>query len=150
MTIAITQNFCNKGNFERVWRETRKGRKKLSVRFLALLKDAYPEQYNIAIKMNEDDNFVMWDQQEKYKHLFKENKPSFREGPAEGDSSSSSISSSDSSSSDSSSDDSSSSSDEQEGSTGSMGKKHNSPPRVEGKNEPQQDDTQKRNRSRSR
>jgi histone arginine demethylase JMJD6 len=30
-TIAITQNFCNVGNFDRVWLRTRKGRKKLSV-----------------------------------------------------------------------------------------------------------------------
>lgn len=37
-TIAITQNFCNVGNFERVWLRTRKGRKKLSVRFLEKLK----------------------------------------------------------------------------------------------------------------
>ena len=37
MTVAITQNFCNYGNFDRVWIRTRKGRKKLSVKFLELL-----------------------------------------------------------------------------------------------------------------
>ena len=36
-TIAVTENFCNYGNFDRVWLETRKGRKKLSVKWLALL-----------------------------------------------------------------------------------------------------------------
>ena len=35
LTIAITQNVCNEGNFDRVWVRTRKGRKKLSVKFLA-------------------------------------------------------------------------------------------------------------------
>ena len=60
-TIAVTQNFCNKGNFERVWLRTRKGRKKLSVRFLEKLKVEHPELYKIAIDMNEKDDFVMWD-----------------------------------------------------------------------------------------
>lgn len=36
-TMAITQNFCNKGNFDRVWLETRAGRKKLSCKWLKLL-----------------------------------------------------------------------------------------------------------------
>lgn len=36
-TIAITQNVCNKGNFEAVWRSCRKGRKRLSVNFLRKL-----------------------------------------------------------------------------------------------------------------
>lgn len=36
-TVAITQNFVNEGNFERVWLRTRKGRRKLSVRFLEQL-----------------------------------------------------------------------------------------------------------------
>jgi len=31
LTIAVTQNFCNRGNFEQVWKSTRKGRKVLSV-----------------------------------------------------------------------------------------------------------------------
>ena len=61
LTIAVTQNFVNKGNFERVWNRTRKGRKKLSVRFLEKLKEKEPEMYKIAISMNERDDFVMWD-----------------------------------------------------------------------------------------
>ena len=51
-TIAITQNFCNEGNFDKVWLRTRKGRKKLSVRFLAKLKTHYPHLYERAVKMN--------------------------------------------------------------------------------------------------
>ena len=43
LTIAITQNFCNEGNFDKVWLRTRKGRKKLSVRFLERLQSANPE-----------------------------------------------------------------------------------------------------------
>ena len=44
-TIAITQNICNRGNFEQVWRSTRKGRKRLSVNFLHELKSKYPDLY---------------------------------------------------------------------------------------------------------
>lgn len=61
LTIAITQNFCNRGNFDAVWKKTRKGRKKLSVNFLRALKTKYPELYERAIQMNEEDGFVMWD-----------------------------------------------------------------------------------------
>ena len=49
LTIAITQNFANDGNFDKVWFRTRKGRKKLSVRFLAKLKARYPKMYQRAV-----------------------------------------------------------------------------------------------------
>ena len=45
VTIAITQNFCNEGNFERVWLRTRKGRKVLSVKFLEKLRLHEPALY---------------------------------------------------------------------------------------------------------
>lgn len=53
-----------------MWFRTRKGRKKLSVRFLAKLKLRHPRLYQRAIKMNQQDNFVMWDKREKYAHKF--------------------------------------------------------------------------------
>ena len=52
LTIAITQNFCNEGNFEKVWFRTRKGRKKLSVRFFSKLRSRYLEYYAKAKAMN--------------------------------------------------------------------------------------------------
>ena len=61
-TIAVTENFCNWGNFDRVWLETRAGRKKLSCKWLRLLKQHEPEMYRRAIQMNEKDGFVMWDE----------------------------------------------------------------------------------------
>ena len=70
LTIAITQNFCNRGNFERVWASTRKGRKRLSVNFLRRLKDEHPDLWATAECMNERDNFIMWDRREKYRHKF--------------------------------------------------------------------------------
>lgn len=47
-TIAITENFCNKGNFDRVWKETRKGRQKLSCKWLRLLGKFHPEAFDRA------------------------------------------------------------------------------------------------------
>ena len=70
MTIAITQNFVNEGNFEKVWLRTRRGRKKLSVRFLAGLKKKYPEFYSKAVLMNQRDKFVMWDKRDRYRDRF--------------------------------------------------------------------------------
>jgi histone arginine demethylase JMJD6 len=55
MTLAITQNFCNYGNFDKVWKSLRKGRKRLSVNFLRNLKEPYPQLYQKAIAMNEAD-----------------------------------------------------------------------------------------------
>ena len=81
-TIAVTQNFVNKGNFERVWLRTRKGRKKLSVRFLEKLRTHRPDLYRIAVEMNERDGFIMWDQREKYKHKFQKKEQRERKKPA--------------------------------------------------------------------
>ena len=60
----------NEGNFEKVWLRTRRGRKKLSVRFLAKLKANYPEYYTKAVQMNKRDNFVMWNRRERYRDRF--------------------------------------------------------------------------------
>ena len=59
-TIAITENICNQGNFERVWTQTRKSRKRLAYRWLKLLRRNENLMYKIAIEMNKRDNFVMW------------------------------------------------------------------------------------------
>lgn len=53
-----------------MWLRTRKGRKKLSVRFLAKLKTRHPHLYERAVKMNQRDSFVMWNKRDKYKHRF--------------------------------------------------------------------------------
>ena len=70
LTIAITQNFANEGNFDKVWFRTRKGRKKLSVRFLNKLKEHYPDLYQRAIESNRQDKFLMWDKRKKYAAYF--------------------------------------------------------------------------------
>lgn len=80
LTIAITQNFANDGNFDKVWFRTRKGRKKLSVRFLAKLKAKYPKMYQRAVQMNQRDNFVMWDKRPKYADKFAKKKKPAAEG----------------------------------------------------------------------
>lgn len=63
-TIAITENFCNDGNFDRVWMETRKGRKKLSCKWLSLMQKYEPEKYQRAVELNQRDNFVMWNKRD--------------------------------------------------------------------------------------
>ena len=70
LTIAITQNFCNIGNFDKVWLRTRKGRKKLSVRFLERLEKTYPDLHRHAVEMNQRDGFVMWNKRKKYAKYF--------------------------------------------------------------------------------
>ena len=96
-TVAVTENFCNDGNFDKVWVSLREGRKKLSVLFLRKLKERYPELYDRALELNERDGFVMWDEREEFKHYFNKKR-------AENESSSSTWSSSSSDSSSSSSD----------------------------------------------
>ena len=48
-TIAITENVCNAGNFERVWTSTRKSRKRLAYRWLKRLRKSEVAMYNIAV-----------------------------------------------------------------------------------------------------
>lgn len=59
-TFAITENVCNQGNFERVWTQTRKGRKRLAYHWLSLLRKKEPLLFMKAIDMNIRDEFKMW------------------------------------------------------------------------------------------
>jgi histone arginine demethylase JMJD6 len=56
-TIAVTQNFCSYSNFEKVWEATRKGRKKMSVKWLSRLEEEHPSLAQTAISMNQRDGF---------------------------------------------------------------------------------------------
>ncbi|CAK4663576.1 unnamed protein product [Aphanomyces euteiches] len=60
-TIAVTQNFCSKTNFERVWRKTRSGRKRMAVKWLEQLKIHYPKLAALAVHLNELDEFTMYE-----------------------------------------------------------------------------------------
>jgi hypothetical protein len=46
--IAYTQNYVSSANFERVWKHTRKGRPKMSVRWLERLRIARPDLAAVA------------------------------------------------------------------------------------------------------
>ncbi|CAM9707619.1 unnamed protein product [Scytosiphon promiscuus] len=63
-SVAITQNFCSRNNFEKasalkVWRKTRTGRKKMSVKWLRELDEEYPSLADTARRLNTEDDFVM-------------------------------------------------------------------------------------------
>ena len=58
-TIAVTQNFCSYSNFPIVWRETRVGRKKMCSRWLDKMKECDPELAKRALRINQEDGFVM-------------------------------------------------------------------------------------------
>mmetsp|Transcript_21476 Transcript_21476/g.21115 ORF Transcript_21476/g.21115 Transcript_21476/m.21115 type:complete len:282 (+) Transcript_21476:289-1134(+) len=60
-TIAITQNYTNRGNFERVWRDTRKARKKMAVKWIRKMKQNDYDLYKRAIEINKKDGFLMYD-----------------------------------------------------------------------------------------
>lgn len=61
-TIAITQNFTNKGNFERVWKHFRKSRKNSACNWLRNMKLNNPELFQQAKAWNEEDGFKMYDE----------------------------------------------------------------------------------------
>lgn len=95
ITIAITENVCNPGNFERVWIQTRRGRKRLAYTWLKKLKKHYPQLFVKAMALNFRDNFMMWTP-----HLSDDKKAYMKQNPYESDSTSNSdVSSSTSSSS---------------------------------------------------
>jgi len=56
-TVAVTQNFCARAQFEKIWRHTRKGRKKMAQKWLASLKTVHPDLAERALQCNRDDDF---------------------------------------------------------------------------------------------
>jgi histone arginine demethylase JMJD6 len=60
----VTENFCNEGNFEKVWIETRSGRKKLACKWLHELKQHEPLKYEHALALNKRDGFIMYNERE--------------------------------------------------------------------------------------
>nr|CCA22232.1 histone arginine demethylase putative [Albugo laibachii Nc14] len=59
-TVAVTQNYCSSQNFERVWRKTRCGRKRMAVKWLKKLQQYRPDLARLAIQWNEQDAFEMY------------------------------------------------------------------------------------------
>lgn len=59
-TIAVTQNFCSRTNFEEVWAQTRGGRKKMASSWLKRLHRHYPHLAEVAEAANTKDSFVMY------------------------------------------------------------------------------------------
>ncbi|KAI9917226.1 hypothetical protein PsorP6_012417 [Peronosclerospora sorghi] len=60
-TVAVTQNFCSSQNFPAVWRKTRSGRKRMAVKWLKKLEIHNPELAAMATKLNQQDQYVMYD-----------------------------------------------------------------------------------------
>ncbi|OQS03363.1 histone arginine demethylase [Thraustotheca clavata] len=60
-TIAVTQNYCSHANFERVWRKTRSGRKRMAVKWLEKLQIEYPKLAALAVHLNEMDDYKMYE-----------------------------------------------------------------------------------------
>ena len=58
-TVAITQNYCGRANFEEVWRRTRSGRKKMAVKWLKALRAEHPDLAEKASDLNARDDFQM-------------------------------------------------------------------------------------------
>lgn len=58
-TLAVTQNFCSRTNFDGVWVKTRTGRKKMAVKWLEVLKIHHPDLAARAAELNARDNFQM-------------------------------------------------------------------------------------------
>lgn len=58
-TVGVTQNFCSPRNFDRVWIETRSGRKRMAWKLLNKLDEIYPQLARRAREMNARDAFRM-------------------------------------------------------------------------------------------
>eukprot|EP00977_Amphora_coffeiformis_P030379 scaffold46594_cov199-Amphora_coffeaeformis.AAC.1 len=58
-TVGCTQNFCSPQNFDAVWRQTRRGRKKMAWKWLQQLQQYEPALYQRAVQLNRRDQFVM-------------------------------------------------------------------------------------------
>ncbi|TDH70224.1 hypothetical protein CCR75_003976 [Bremia lactucae] len=76
-TVAVTQNFCSSQNFPAVWRKTRKGRKRMAVKWLRKLELQYPELAVVATKLNQKDKYVMYSKEQKiHTHEFSKQRKS--------------------------------------------------------------------------
>ncbi|CAI2370959.1 unnamed protein product [Moneuplotes crassus] len=60
-TIAITQNFTNQANFEKVWRSFRRTKKRSACNWLRNMKIYNKDLYHQALKLNEQDDYKMYD-----------------------------------------------------------------------------------------
>ena len=60
-TMAVTQNFVNNNNLDRVWRSIRKDNGKISRQFLNSMKEKQPSVYKRLLELNQADQFVMLD-----------------------------------------------------------------------------------------
>ena len=58
-TVGCTQNFCSPQNFDAVWCQTRKGRKKMAWKWLQQLQRHEPVLYERAVQLNLRDHFTM-------------------------------------------------------------------------------------------
>ena len=56
-TVAITQNFCSRQNFDSVWRRTRVGRRGMAVKWIQKLKEYDESLYRRAIAINTHDGY---------------------------------------------------------------------------------------------
>lgn len=94
-TIAITQNYCNTVNFPKIWRIVRKERKKMAVKLLRKLKERRKDLYDIAVRINLEDGFLMYDEIRKMEKEGKIvcRKDLFKDTDSDSDSSSSSLNS---------------------------------------------------------
>lgn len=65
MLCLLEQNYCSPANFDNVWRKTRKGRPKMSVKWLRELRATCPLLAQRADELNQDDGFVMYDKKKR-------------------------------------------------------------------------------------
>ncbi|KDO22544.1 hypothetical protein SPRG_11726 [Saprolegnia parasitica CBS 223.65] len=74
-TIAVTQNYCSHANFDRVWRKTRSGRKRMAVKWLDQLKVHYPKLAARAIHLNAADDYTMYEKKRPIEDVEEEPEP---------------------------------------------------------------------------
>jgi histone arginine demethylase JMJD6 len=58
-TVGVTQNYCSPRNFDKVWMQTRSGRKRMAWKWLQALDSHHPELARRARHLNERDGFRM-------------------------------------------------------------------------------------------
>eukprot|EP00924_Labyrinthula_sp_SR-Ha-C_P004045 snap_masked-scaffold_3-processed-gene-12.18-mRNA-1 protein AED:0.01 eAED:0.01 QI:0/-1/0/1/-1/1/1/0/422 len=58
-TVAVTQNFCSRGNFDSVWRKTRTGRTRMAVSWLRNLPEEFKDLVERAKYLDKIDGFSL-------------------------------------------------------------------------------------------